>query len=232
MQWGREYGKEEGTERTFEESGWVKTGDSSAYVKDGRHKIGSRRKGRKEQIEVQVHSEQRQPQSWNMLVFISSKGTRRDLEAAEMGTQETQSLIFTPPTWSKSQRIRLTDLSWQKVILHMGAVIFSLTPSISSIPHPLTTHTIAIACLGCLHWLCPTPILNFRKKQDTATTETVCGTHRGCFCRLGMKSAWRTCEVQSLHSPQCVLAVNATSFSEQLLSVFALERTTTHQQTT
>lgn len=111
MQWGREYGKEEGTERTFEESGWVKTGDSSAYVKDGRHEIGNRRKGRKEQIEVRVHSEQRQPQSRNMLVLISSKGTRRDLEAAEMGAQETQSRISTPPTWSKSQRVRLMDLA-------------------------------------------------------------------------------------------------------------------------
>ncbi|CAM9416125.1 unnamed protein product, partial [Bubo scandiacus] len=36
--------------------------------------------------------------------------------------------------------------------------------------------------------------------------------------RLGMKFAWRTCKVQSPCSPQCVMAVNTTSFSEQLLS--------------
>ncbi|OPJ70414.1 hypothetical protein AV530_019561 [Patagioenas fasciata monilis] len=42
--------------------------------------------------------------------------------------------------------------------------------------------------------------------------------------RLGMKSAWRTCKVQSLRSPQCVMAVNIASSSEQLLSICSKSR--------
>lgn len=42
---------------------------------------------------------------------------------------------------------------------------------------------------------------------------------RGHSCRLGMKSAWRTCKIQSLHSSQRVVDVNVASFSEQLLRV-------------
>lgn len=67
-------------------------------MKDGRYKIGNRRKGREEQIKVQVQSDQKQPQGGSMLVLISSEGARRDLEAAEMGARETQSLLPTPST--------------------------------------------------------------------------------------------------------------------------------------
>lgn len=67
-------------------------------MKDGRYKIGNRRKGREEQIKVQVQSDQKQPQGRSMLVLISSEGARSDLEAAEMGARETQSLLSTPST--------------------------------------------------------------------------------------------------------------------------------------
>lgn len=67
-------------------------------MKDGRYEIGSRRKGREEQIKDQVHDDQRQPQGGGMFVLISLEGARRDLEAAEMGAQETWSLISSLPT--------------------------------------------------------------------------------------------------------------------------------------
>ncbi|KAM7039587.1 uncharacterized protein M8220_009348 isoform 1-T4 [Acridotheres tristis] len=40
---------------------------------------------------------------------------------------------------------------------------------------------------------------------------------QGHSCRLGMKSAWRTCKIQSLLSSQWDVDVNVASFSEQLL---------------
>lgn len=47
---------------------------------------------------VQVQGDQGQPQGGGMLVLISLDGARRDLEAAEVGAQETRSLLSTPPT--------------------------------------------------------------------------------------------------------------------------------------
>lgn len=60
------------------------TGGSSAHGKDGRHKTGSRRKTREEQIEVQVQSDLKVGVCW----FTFLEGARKHLEAAEMGTQE------------------------------------------------------------------------------------------------------------------------------------------------
>lgn len=69
------------------------TGGSSAHEKDGRHKIGSRRKGREEQIQVQVQSDQSQPQGRSVLVLTFIEGARKHLEASEVGAQEIHSLL-------------------------------------------------------------------------------------------------------------------------------------------
>lgn len=161
MRWGREYGKGEGKERTSEESGWVKTGDSSAHVKDGRYKIGNRRKGREEQIKVQVQSDQKQPQGRSMLVLISSEGARSDLEAAEMGARETQSLLSTPSTWCKSC-VTLMETSLPPILgkgySTYGSVWFfshSVCFLLYSIPLDHSYYCNYLSKPACLHCLCP-----------------------------------------------------------------------------
>lgn len=108
---GKEGGKEESKERTSEESVRVKTGGSSAHGRDGRCKIGSRRKRREEQIQVRVQSDQRQPQGRSMLALAILQGARKHLEAAEMEAQEIQSLLSTAPRWCKIRRVGLGEPS-------------------------------------------------------------------------------------------------------------------------
>lgn len=60
------------------------------------------------------------------------------------------------------------------------------------------------------------------------TPQKQCSARWGRSCRWGMKYAWRTCKIQSLHSSQWEVNVNVASFSEQLLRVSTCLRKNKH----
>lgn len=201
---------------------WV----SSAQEKDGRHKTGSRRKGREEQIQVQVQSDQSQPQGRSVLVLTFIEGARKHLEASEVGAQEIHSLLS---TWCKIQRVRLVELSLPPLLAkgYSACMWERLLCFLLIVPYPLTTHSTAIACLK--H--CSLSLSHSHSKttgKRTLTPQKKWAACRSHSCRLGMKSTWRTCKILPRLSLQQDVDVNVASFSEQLLRVSICRRKNNH----